>query len=279
MAEQQARRARRSFTPEFKTEAVRLCKVGDRTIRQVATDLDLTETALRACVKDAEKDAGSAKADSLAANERDELLELRSWSRRLVAAAFALAVVCAQRHADAETSQRAVDLVWSAPPECPSSEFVEERALAEASTNAPRTVHAAAKVIEKDHRYELVVVVRTGAVEETRKAQSASCLTLAEATALVIATALDRPSSQNDMAANEPPPSVKLPADDHGPTTSDEMTVARARRVPEHRPIPAEPATANERHVSIGAATLFDFGTLPRATAGLGASSRARWGA
>jgi transposase len=30
------RRARRAFTPEFKAEAVRLCKVGDRTVRDVA---------------------------------------------------------------------------------------------------------------------------------------------------------------------------------------------------------------------------------------------------
>ena len=40
-------RKRRAFTPEFKAEAVRLCKVGDRAIKQVARDLDLTETALR----------------------------------------------------------------------------------------------------------------------------------------------------------------------------------------------------------------------------------------
>ncbi len=33
MAKREARRARRAFTPEFKAEAVRLCKVGDRTMR------------------------------------------------------------------------------------------------------------------------------------------------------------------------------------------------------------------------------------------------------
>ena len=43
MAKKQTRRKRRAFTPEFKAEAVRLCKVGDRTVRQVAKDLDLTE--------------------------------------------------------------------------------------------------------------------------------------------------------------------------------------------------------------------------------------------
>lgn len=36
MVKRQTRQARRSFTPEFKAEAVRLCKVGDRTIGQIA---------------------------------------------------------------------------------------------------------------------------------------------------------------------------------------------------------------------------------------------------
>ena len=36
------RRTRRKFTAEFKAEAVRLCRVGDRTITQVAADLDST---------------------------------------------------------------------------------------------------------------------------------------------------------------------------------------------------------------------------------------------
>jgi hypothetical protein len=34
--EEEARRKRRAFTPEFKAEAVRLCRVGDRTIAQIA---------------------------------------------------------------------------------------------------------------------------------------------------------------------------------------------------------------------------------------------------
>ena len=46
MANRKQRRARRSFSAEFKSEAVRLCKVGDRSVSQVARDLDLTETAV-----------------------------------------------------------------------------------------------------------------------------------------------------------------------------------------------------------------------------------------
>ena len=56
-----ARRKRRQFTPEFKAEAVRLARVGDRSIGQVAADLDLTETALREWVRRAEADEGKGR--------------------------------------------------------------------------------------------------------------------------------------------------------------------------------------------------------------------------
>lgn len=83
MAKRQTRRARRSFTPEFKAEAVRLCKVGDRSIRQVAKDLDLTETALREWVHRAEVDAGNGASEALLTAEREELRELRKRVKRL----------------------------------------------------------------------------------------------------------------------------------------------------------------------------------------------------
>ena len=78
-----AKRKRRVFTSEFKAEAVRICKVGDRTVGQVAQDLDLTETALRAWVKRAEVDAGNGPAGALTSAERDELTQLRKQVKRL----------------------------------------------------------------------------------------------------------------------------------------------------------------------------------------------------
>ncbi len=83
MAKQSGKRRRRQFTPEFKAEAVRLCKVGDRGIPQVAKDLDLTETALREWVRRAEVDAGNGPADALASAERAELMQLRRDVKRL----------------------------------------------------------------------------------------------------------------------------------------------------------------------------------------------------
>jgi transposase len=75
------KRARRSFTAEFKAEIVEACQRGDRTIGQVARDFDLTETAVRSWVRQAEIDAGGAP--GLASGEREELARLRAENRRL----------------------------------------------------------------------------------------------------------------------------------------------------------------------------------------------------
>ena len=52
------RRDRRSYTPEFKSEIVDRCRAGDRSIAEVARDFDLTESAVRRWVAQAEIDAG-----------------------------------------------------------------------------------------------------------------------------------------------------------------------------------------------------------------------------
>ncbi|MGW2894495.1 transposase [Streptomyces sp. NPDC001212] len=74
-------RPRRSFTPEFKAENVELCERGDRSIGQVAKDFDLTETAVRDWVKQAEVDSGGR--EGLTSGERDELARLSRENRRL----------------------------------------------------------------------------------------------------------------------------------------------------------------------------------------------------
>jgi transposase len=77
------RRPRREFTADFKSEAVRLCKVGDRTVRQVANDLDLTETALREWVKRADTEVDAGPPGALTSDERAELVRLRAENKRL----------------------------------------------------------------------------------------------------------------------------------------------------------------------------------------------------
>src|SRR3989442_10101002 len=75
-------RPRRSFTSEFKAEIVELCRRGDRSIGQVAVDFDLTETAVREWVKQADIDDGH-RSDGITTAEREELNRLRRENRRL----------------------------------------------------------------------------------------------------------------------------------------------------------------------------------------------------
>jgi len=74
-------RPRRSFSAEFKADIVERCRRGDRSVGQVAKDFDLTETAVREWVKQAEVDTGERA--GLSSDEVRELAELRRENRRL----------------------------------------------------------------------------------------------------------------------------------------------------------------------------------------------------
>ncbi len=78
---QRQRRPRRSFSREFKTEVVELVRSGGKSIPEVARDLDLTETAVRAWVRQADVDAGDRP--GLSSAEREELARLRKENRVL----------------------------------------------------------------------------------------------------------------------------------------------------------------------------------------------------
>jgi transposase len=74
-------RPRRSFSKEFKAEVVELVRQPGNTAASVARDLDLTETAVRAWVKQADVDDGHR--EGLTTAEREELARLRRENRRL----------------------------------------------------------------------------------------------------------------------------------------------------------------------------------------------------
>ena len=76
------RRERRKYTREQKADAVLLVReVGS--LAQVARDLELTESALRNWVKQADIDEGSGPEGALTTEERDELRRLRRENRTL----------------------------------------------------------------------------------------------------------------------------------------------------------------------------------------------------
>ena len=78
-----AKRKRRSFTPEFKADAVKLVQTSGRSVPDVAREFDLTETALREWVKRANIDAGKGPPGALTTAEREELVALRRETKRL----------------------------------------------------------------------------------------------------------------------------------------------------------------------------------------------------
>jgi transposase len=78
-----ARRARRKFTDDFKADVVKLCRAGTESIRDVAGRLDLTETAVRAWVKQAEVDEQGGSTTALTTDEKAELARLRRELRRV----------------------------------------------------------------------------------------------------------------------------------------------------------------------------------------------------
>jgi transposase len=76
-------RPRRFFPPEYKAEVVvEFIRSTGKTVGQVARELDLTETAVRQWVRQADLDAGL-RTDGLTTAELEELRQLRREVREL----------------------------------------------------------------------------------------------------------------------------------------------------------------------------------------------------
>jgi transposase len=71
------KRKRRSFSREYKAEVVGLIRKSGKSIGAVACDLDLSETAVRRWVAQAEIDSGGGPAGALTTAEREEFAQLR----------------------------------------------------------------------------------------------------------------------------------------------------------------------------------------------------------
>ena len=74
-------RPRRTFTPQFKARTVELVRTSGKSVAEVCRDLDLTETAVRRWVAQADIDTG--RRDGLTTAEREELTRLRREVRVL----------------------------------------------------------------------------------------------------------------------------------------------------------------------------------------------------
>jgi transposase len=81
VSETMSKRRRRSFSPEFKAEVVELCRQPGRSAHSVAAELDLTETAVRRWMNQAEIDAGVRPGTTT--SDAEELARLRKQLREV----------------------------------------------------------------------------------------------------------------------------------------------------------------------------------------------------
>lgn len=70
------------YPPEFRSEAIRLARSGDRTLPELAKDLGVSTQSLRNWVRQADLDDGR-RDDGLTSDERSELTRLRRENRVL----------------------------------------------------------------------------------------------------------------------------------------------------------------------------------------------------
>ncbi len=78
-----AKRKRRAYSAEYKAEVVELIRKSGKSVGAVARELDLTETAVRRWVQQAEIDSGGGPAGALTTAEREEFSQLRKRVRTL----------------------------------------------------------------------------------------------------------------------------------------------------------------------------------------------------
>ncbi len=78
-----AKRKRRAYSAEYKAEVVELIRKSGKSVGVVARELDLTETAVRRWVQQAEIDSGGGPAGALTTAEREELSQLRKRVKTL----------------------------------------------------------------------------------------------------------------------------------------------------------------------------------------------------
>ena len=80
---EKGQRDRRAFSAEYKAKVVELVRQGGRPISKICADLDLTDSAVRNWVKQADGDPGGRGGTALGESEAQELTRLRAEVRQL----------------------------------------------------------------------------------------------------------------------------------------------------------------------------------------------------
>ena len=115
--------------------------------------------------------------------------------RRLAAVAIVFSIAGVAR-ADAGDALP-FELAWDAPATCPDVSFVRHRIeqIVRAPPRERTVVVADARIDTVAGGFRLLLTLRTGDVEETKTITAATCSSLAQATATIVALAVETPSS------------------------------------------------------------------------------------
>jgi hypothetical protein len=164
--------------------------------------------------------------------------------------------------ASADEAQLPLELTWDVPEGCPDSGAVVRRVeqILLGPAHATTLVIANAKVRSvATGRFELTLTMRTGDVEQTRTLDAPSCAALAEASAVVIALAIDPSHDTSETPAPAEPPR-------EAPTTPSLPAAVTPPTPPVMVPIARPPSRLA---VGIGLAAVIESGTLPSLAGGL----------
>ena len=77
------KRQRRMHTPEFKAAAVRLVRDSERTLTEIARELDIERSLLSRWMRQADIDEGNGPEGALTTDEKEELQRLRRENKEL----------------------------------------------------------------------------------------------------------------------------------------------------------------------------------------------------
>jgi hypothetical protein len=201
---------------------------------------------------------------------------------------MSLAALLLGSHRVAHAQGVSLSLDWEAPPECPDSAYVRRRVDELFAGGAPPTAHLDARataVRGADRRYHVTLrTVRSGTVGE-RRMEGASCRSLADALALVIALTID-PSRATGSGASSPADSTSEPASESPSSapsapapapTSAPVPASAPASAPAPAPAPV-PAPAPRWQWSASAGAVADDGSLPGIALGVGLRALAMLG-
>lgn len=165
--------------------------------------------------------------------------------------------------AAARAQPRSLTLTWTAPPGCPDTDAILRRVRDLRASDRPTAPLPATATVTRDARRWRVRIETPGG---TRTLAAPRCASLAEATAVVLALALDDAASVSPTAPSRPRPTL--------PPEVEQLT--DAERPPVLRPPAAPPPPPPPRpRWSLGARALLDANALP--DTGFGVLLSAAW--